>query len=61
LPIFSVEDEDEAKRLIIGACTRGLLPGVYGIPGFAGELEDIPAAQQRLRDVYGRLKKKGDG
>jgi hypothetical protein len=63
LPIFSVDSEEEAKSLMILACTLGYIPGVYGIPGFSGTLDGIPNAQQRLAERYAVIKSKnrGDG
>lgn len=37
-------------------CTKGYLPGAYGIPEFEGTLEAIPYVQQRLSLGYDHIK-----
>lgn len=61
LPVFSVDTLEQARVLQLLACSMVNVGDegdfIYIIPNFGGELEDIPAAQERLQAFYNRMKK----
>lgn len=60
LPVFSVENEEEAKRLITLACPTNL-NGDHFAPELATEqtLENLDSFSGRLEDIYTRFVAKG--
>jgi hypothetical protein len=55
LPIFSVETEDEAERLLTAACKRGR-DGDFIAPELVHNqtLENLYSFGDRLRGIYGK-------
>lgn len=60
--MFSVEDEDEAERLIVLACDRNLF-GQYVARELVDEqtLENLEAFGDRLEGLYNRYIRSSDG
>jgi hypothetical protein len=58
LPIFSVNSEEEAKRLLVAACSRNR-DNEFIANELAEEqtLDNLYAFGDRLREIYARIKK----
>lgn len=62
LPVYSVDTEEEAKRLLVLACGTNLRNEFVARElGEEQTLENLYAFGKRLEETHGRFLKKGDG